>query len=183
MTANPVGTYHEIRGELLKRLRETAPGRVQILSGPRQVGKTTLLLELATEFENRATYVSADSTEAQMPGWWEQVVRAAGERARKSGGGLLLVDEIPYMPDWARRLKNEADRILRAKLPLHVVVSGSSAIQLGKVSRETMAGRFERLRLFHWPAAELMRCFHLPPDEAITQFMAWGSYPGGHVPG
>ena len=62
------------------------------------------------------------------------------------------MDEIPYMPDWARRLKSEADRILRVKVPLHVVVSGSSAIQLGKGSRETMAGRFERLRLFHWPA-------------------------------
>jgi predicted AAA+ superfamily ATPase len=179
MTATPVGTYQGIRDELLKRLREAAPGRVQILSGPRQVGKTTLLLEMAKEFEDTATYVSADSTEAQMSGWWEQVVRAAGERARKAGGGLLLADEIPYMPDWARRLKSEADRIRRAKLPLHVVVSGSSAIQLGKGSRETMAGRFERLRLFHWPAVELMRCFHLPPGEAISQFIRSGSYPGG----
>jgi predicted AAA+ superfamily ATPase len=179
MTYSSPGTYHEIRDELLKRLREAAPGRVQILSGPRQVGKTTLLLEVAKEFEDTVTYVSADSTEAQMPGWWEQVIRAAGERARRAGGGLLLADEIPYLPDWARRLKSEADRILRGGLPLHVVVSGSSAIQLGKGSRETMAGRFERLRLFHWPAAELMRCFHLPPGGAISQFIKSGSYPGG----
>lgn len=180
-THQPPGSYHAIRDELLKRLREPAPGRVQLLSGPRQVGKTTLLLELAREFGERAAYVSADSTEAQMSGWWEHVVRAAGERARKAGGGLLLVDEIPYMPDWARRLKSEADRILRAKVPLHMVVSGSSAIQLGKGSRETMAGRFERLRLFHWPAAELMRCFHLPPGEAVSQFVLSGSYPGGQA--
>jgi predicted AAA+ superfamily ATPase len=181
MTATSAGTYREVRDELLKRLREAAPGRVQILSGPRQVGKTTLLLELAKEFAERATYVSADSTEAQMPGWWEQVVRAAGERARKAGGGILLADEIPYMPDWARRLKSEADRIFRAKLPLHVVASGSSAIQLGKGAKETMAGRFERLRLFHWPAAELMRCFHLPADEAVSQFVTSGSYPGSQA--
>lgn len=113
-----------------------------------------------------------------MSGWWEQMVRAAGERARKAGEGILLADEIPYMPDWARRLKSEADRIFRAKVPLHVVVSGSSAIQMGKGSRETMAGRFERLRLCHWPAVELMRCFHLPPGEAISQFIRSGSYPG-----
>ena len=181
MTANPINDYHEIRDELLKRLREAAPGRVQILSGPRQVGKTTLLMEMALAFGEKATYVSADSTEAQISGWWEQVVRAAGERAHKVGGGLLLVDEIPYMPDWARRLKSEADRILRTKIPLHVVVSGSSAIQLGKGSRETMAGRFERLRLFHWPAAELMRCFHLQPGEAVNQFIQSGSYPGGQA--
>lgn len=173
--------YRQIRDELLKRLCEMAPGRVQILSGPRQVGKTTLLLEIAEEFGERATYVSADSTEAQMSGWWEQVVRTAGERARKAGKGLLLVDEIPYLPDWARRLKTEADRIFRDKLPLHLVVSGSSAIQLGKGSRETLAGRFERLRLFHWPAAELKQCFHLSPGKAVDQFVRLGSYPGGQA--
>lgn len=178
MTATSVGTYHAIRDELFSRLRETAPGRVQILGGPRQVGKTTLLLEMANGFGDRASYFSADSTEAQMPGWWEQVVRAAGERARKTGAGILLVDEIPYLPDWSRRLKSETDRILRAGLPLHIVVSGSSAIQLGEGSRETMAGRFERLRLFHWPAAELMRCFNITPEEAIRQFIVSGSYPG-----
>ena len=176
-----MGDYREIRDELLKRLREAAPGRIQILSGPRQVGKTTLLMEIAKEFGERATYVSADSTEAQMAGWWEQVVRTAGERALNDRGGLLLVDEIPYMPDWARRLKSEADRIIRAKTPLHIVASGSSAIHLGKGSRETMAGRFERLRLFHWPPAELMRCFHLQPDEAVNQFIKSGSYPGSQA--
>jgi predicted AAA+ superfamily ATPase len=69
-----MGAYHEIRDELLRRLREAAPGRVQILSGPRQVGKTTLLMELALEFGDRATYFSADSAEAQISGWWERKV-------------------------------------------------------------------------------------------------------------
>ena len=49
MTSNPASNYHEVRDELLRRLREAAPGRVQILSGPRQVGKTTLLLEIIGE--------------------------------------------------------------------------------------------------------------------------------------
>lgn len=174
-------SYQEIRDELRKRLHEPAPGRIQILSGPRQVGKTSLLLEMAAAFGAQSTYVSADTTEAQVAGWWEQVVRAAAERATKAGGGVLLVDEIPYLPDWARRLKSETDRILRARIPLHIVVSGSSALQLGKGSKETMAGRFERLRLWHWPAAELMRCFHLQPDEAVTQFIQSGSYPGARA--
>jgi len=181
MTSNIMNTYRGIRDELLARLREQAPGRIQILTGPRQVGKTTLLLELAKKFGAKARYVSADSTEAQISGWWEQVVRTAGERAHKAGGGFLLVDEIPYLPDWARRLKGETDRIIRDRSPLHVVVSGSSAIQLGQGSRETMAGRFERLRLFHWPAIELARCFHLSHNEAVHQFIRSGSYPGGQA--
>jgi len=42
--------YVPCRDLLLKRLREPAPGRIQLLTGPRQVGKTTLLLEIAAQF-------------------------------------------------------------------------------------------------------------------------------------
>ncbi len=48
----------------------------------------------------------------------------------------------------------------------------------GKRVSETMAGRFERLRLFHWPVVELMRYFHLSPGEAVNQYIQSGSYPG-----
>ena len=68
MTSNIMNTYRGIRDELLARLREQAPGRIQILTGPRQVGKTTLLLELSKKFGAKARYVSADSTEAQLYG-------------------------------------------------------------------------------------------------------------------
>ena len=42
------------REVLLDRLKEAAPGRIQLLTGPRQVGKTTLLLEIAAQFADRA---------------------------------------------------------------------------------------------------------------------------------
>jgi predicted AAA+ superfamily ATPase len=142
------------------------------------VGKTTLLLDLMKTFAEKAQYVSADSSEAQLSGWWEALCGRARDQAVSRGGGVLFVDEIPYLPDWARRLKSESDRIQRDHTPLHLVVSGSSAIQLSKGSRETMAGRFESLRLLHWPAVELERCFNLSPDEAAEQFVKKGSYPG-----
>ncbi len=179
MSVSTCANYHEVRDELVARLKDPAPGRVQILSGPRQVGKTTLLLELAAEFAGRAHYVTADTMEAQVSGWWEQLIRQAEARARQTGGDVLLVDEISYLPDWARHLKSAADKIWRLKTPLHLVVSGSSAIHLGKGSRETMAGRFERLRLLHWPASELIRCFRLKPRDAVLQYVQSGSFPGG----
>ena len=81
-----MGNYHEIRDELIKRLREAGAGA---RSNPEraETGRENHALDgNGEEFGDRATYVSADSTEAQMSGWWEQVVRAAGERARKAGG-------------------------------------------------------------------------------------------------
>jgi predicted AAA+ superfamily ATPase len=53
--------------ELKRRLGERPPGRVQVLTGPRQVGKTTLLLELARALPN-AVYHAVDTPEAAMPG-------------------------------------------------------------------------------------------------------------------
>lgn len=177
MNCNP-SAYGHVRQELERRLREPAPGRVQVLSGPRQVGKTTLLLELAAAFAGRVIYAAADSTEAALSGWWEQLWREAERLAVQAGGAILLVDELPYMANWAQRLKAEVDRIHREHIALHVVVSGSSAIHLGAGSRETMAGRFERLRLLHWPAAELVQRLHLTPAQAVDQLVQSGSYPG-----
>ncbi|GMU57417.1 MAG: hypothetical protein AMXMBFR33_65630 [Candidatus Xenobia bacterium] len=54
------------RRELLKRLRESAPGRIQMLVGPRQVGKTTLLLDLVSRLGPTAFYASADEPAAAL---------------------------------------------------------------------------------------------------------------------
>lgn len=170
-------TYSAVLDELKSRLAEPAPGRVQILSGPRQVGKTTLLLEVARQWGSQALYAAADSPEASLPGWWESQWAEAGRLAAR-GQAVLLVDEIQYLSDWTRLLKAKVDVAHRHGIRLHVVVTGSSALHLGAGARETMAGRFERLRLLHWPPKELARCFGLTREEAVRQYVRYGSFPG-----
>jgi hypothetical protein len=150
---------------------------VQILAGPRQTGKTTLLLKIAREWGEKALYLAADAPEAALPGWWDlQWQRAA--RAAEKGTTALLLDEIQYLPDWSRRLKVEVDRVHRERLRLHVVVTGSAALQIGVGSRETMAGRFERLALSHWPARDLAKAFRLRQKEAVDTVIRFGGFPG-----
>jgi len=174
----PITGYYATRNELRRRLAERAPSRLQLLTGPRQVGKTTLLLELAEEWGERAIYLAADTPESALPGWWElqwqHAARLAGRRT-----ALLLIDEIQYLPDWSRRLKAEVDRIYREGLRLHVVVTGSAALKLGVGSRETMAGRFERLTLTHWSAQDLAQGFGLSQNEAVEVVVRLGGFPGG----
>lgn len=56
------GTHPDgIRSWLVERLDETAPGRIQLVTGPRQVGKTTLLLDLAGRYADRGLYAAADA--------------------------------------------------------------------------------------------------------------------------
>ncbi len=170
--------YGAVLAELVRRLKEPAPGRVQLLTGPRQVGKTTLLGEIEAKRPGKALYLAADAPEASLPGWWELQWQRARELADAASGAVLLLDEVQYLPDWSRLLKHEADRLRRERLPLHVVVTGSSALQLGSGARETMAGRFERLSLFHWPAAELVERLHLGRTVAAEFAVTHGSYPG-----
>ncbi len=171
---NAFANCHKV---LLNRLKEAAPGRVQLLTGPRQVGKTTLLLEIAAQFGDRSVYAAGDEPDAALPGFWERRWAEAEERARK-GTAVLLLDEVHQLSDWAARLKGQWDRARRRHIPIHVVATGSSALRVATGSRESLAGRFERLTLSHWPAASMAETFHLSPQEAVHDLVRFGSYPG-----
>ncbi len=170
--------YAECRDILARRLAEPAPARIQLLSGPRQVGKTTLLLELAGMVGEAALYAAADGPEAAVPGFWERLWTRAEDVARTFGRAVLLLDEAHYVDNWAARLKGEWDRLRRRRLAVHVVATGSSALRLAAGSRESLAGRFERLTLAHWSAAALVEVFGIPPEEATDVLVRMGSYPG-----
>src|SRR5271163_2823815 len=86
-------SYSECREVLAKRLLEPAPGRIQLLAGPRQVGKTTLLLEIAEREGKQAVYAAADAPEAALPGFWERLLARAEETATAHRRAILLLDE------------------------------------------------------------------------------------------
>ena len=171
-------SYRECQEQLAQRLAEPAPGRIQLLAGPRQVGKTTLLLELAEKLGSEAIYAAADSPEATLPGFWERLFGRAEELAGAGGRAVVLLDEAQLLHDWSARLKGTTDRFRRRKIPVHVVASGSSALMLTAGSRETMAGRFERLVLAHWSAASVSEVFSIDRQEAAELIVRIGAYPG-----
>ena len=172
--------YPECRDLLLRRLAEPAPSRIQLLAGPRQVGKTTLLLELADRLGESAIYAAADGPEASLPGFWERLWVRAGEVASRDGRAVVMLDEAHLLTDWGGRLKSEWDRIRRRKMPIQVVATGSSALRLGRGSRESLTGRFERLTLTHWTAAAFAEAFRIPPGDAARMLVQMGAYPGGY---
>ena len=165
------------RNLLLARLKEPAPARIQLLTGPRQVGKTTLLLDINAQLGDGAVYAAGDDPDAALPGFWERQWAEAEARAAR-GPAILLLDEVHHLSDWAARLKGHWDRARRRHIPIHVVATGSSALRVATGSRESLAGRFERLILSHWPAAALVDTFHISPQEAAHNFVRFGSYPG-----
>ncbi len=163
---------------LRQRAAEPSPGRVQLLVGPRQVGKTTLLLRLAEDLGPAALYAAADGPEAALPGFWDRLWGRADETARRHGRAVLLLDEVHLLPEWGRMLKGEWDRVRRTRLPVNIIATGSSSLRLASGSRESLAGRFERVTLGHWNARALAGAFDLSDDGAIQTLIEWGTYPG-----
>ena len=74
--------FGHCRRLLEERLREPPPGRIQLLTGPRQVGKTTLLLDLARGFGEAAIYMAGDEPDTALPGFWERCWTEAEARAQ-----------------------------------------------------------------------------------------------------
>jgi predicted AAA+ superfamily ATPase len=170
--------YTACRDELLRRLGEPAPALIQLVTGPRQVGKTTLLLEVASRFGPAAVYLACDDPRLALPETWEVAWSRVEGAARSSGKAVLLLDEIQHLADWSSRLKPEWDRLKRERIPVQVVASGSSALRLGHGSRETLAGRFERLELVHWSAASIASLLRIDPRRAAELSVRLGTYPG-----
>lgn len=169
--------YDGCRRLLLERTDEPAPGRIQLLTGPRQVGKTTLFLDLANYLGERALYVAGDEPQAGLPGFWERTWAEVEQRAQ-GRPVVLLFDEIHQVADWARRLKGQYDRLRRLRLPVHIIATGSSALRVGEASRESLAGRFERLTFTHWSAAAVARHLGVPLEASALLVIRLGSYPG-----
>src|SRR5262245_30251676 len=181
MVERRYGTHpDDIRAWLIERLDEPAPGRIQLLTGPRQVGKTTLLLDLAARYGDQGLYAAADAPEAGVPGYWERFWTAAEAKA-KEGTTVVFLDEIHLLPNWAGSLKGYWDRFRRRHLPIHIVATGSSALRVNAGSRESLAGRFERIVFAHWRAGALADTFQIPVADAARQAVFLGTYPGAWV--
>jgi predicted AAA+ superfamily ATPase len=169
--------FDACRLELIRRLSEPAPSRIQLLSGARGVGKTTILRDLKERFGKRAIYAAADSFDAMIPGFWERTWAAAVDQAITSGLTVLLADELPYVHEWWPRLKADWDRAKRKGLKLHVVAAGSSALNPGTGPEESQSLRFDRITLTHWGAAAMADVMKISAAKAAMRVVQLGSYP------
>ena len=160
---------------LFDRIRE--PRRfIQVLSGPRQCGKTTLISQVLGELPIPSKYASADAPEAHVPAWLDQQWNAARLEmaADPSRGFVLVLDEIQKAPAWSETVKKLWDEDTRDGLGLKVVLLGSSLLLLQRGLSESMTGRFEILRLGHWTYSEMREAFGFELDAYIY----FGGYPG-----
>jgi uncharacterized protein len=158
---------------LAERLAE--PRRfLQVVAGPRQVGKSTLVQQVTGELGVPVRYVSADEPTLRSTDWIGQQWEAARLTAIEKAGAVLVLDEIQKIPAWSETVKRLWDEDTRKKRPLKVILLGSAPLSITQGLTESLAGRFETLRLPHWSYAEMHEAF----DFTLDDYLYFGGYPG-----
>ncbi|MFM8608987.1 MAG: ATP-binding protein [Burkholderiaceae bacterium] len=147
---------------------------IQVVAGPRQVGKSTLVQQVVDELAMPVRQASADEPTLRNTDWIAQQWEAARLSVENATVALLVLDEIQKIPNWSETVKRLWDEDTRAKRPLKVVLLGSAPLLIAQGLTESLAGRFETLTLAHWSLAEMREAFGWSLDE----YLFYGGYPG-----
>lgn len=168
-------TYERALVEVLTARLTEEPRRIQVVTGPRQVGKTTAVRQALVAIDEPSHYASADDPSLRDSAWleaqWEEGRRLARDRP---DGAILAVDEIQKVSGWAETVKRLWDEDRRTGAQVRAVLLGSAALLVQHGLSESLTGRFELIRAPHWSFGEMRDAFGLSLDE----FVFFGGYPG-----
>lgn len=158
---------------LAARLRE--PRRfMQVVTGPRQVGKSTLVQQATETLSLPVRHASADEPTLRGTDWIAQQWEAARLATAGPEGAVLVLDEIQKIPGWSETVKRLWDEDTRTRRPLKVVLLGSAPLLITQGLTESLAGRFETIAVSHWSLAEMRAAF----GWSLEEFVFYGGYPG-----
>lgn len=164
--------FNEVYNRLLEERRF-----IQVLSGPRQSGKTTLARQIMDSLDYPSHYATADEPVVKDRIWLEQqweVGRNLTGNKRSGSRALLVLDEIQKIPGWSEVVKYFWDEDTRRDIPLQVIILGSSPLLIQKGLTESLAGRFEVIHITHWSYPEMKEAFGWDLDT----YLFYGGYPG-----
>jgi predicted AAA+ superfamily ATPase len=170
-----------------------------VVAGPRQVGKTTLVRQALSDYRDRSNFIAVDqplqetadpfrdqsnvSLSLELSGsppsaeWlvrqWTQA-RAKAKFLPEGECYILAIDEIQKIPRWSEIVKGLWDADRAKNVPLHVILLGSSPWLMQKGLTESLAGRYEPIRMAHWSYGEMQAAF----DFSLDEYIYFGGYPG-----
>lgn len=168
--------YKRAEYQIIKKRLEESRKFIQVVMGPRQVGKSTVVKQVLQDLEAPYQLFSADNVPASNTAWvsncWA-AVRSLKESKRLENI-ILVIDEIQKIANWSEVVKKEWDDDTFHDRNIKVLLLGSSRVLLEKGLSESLAGRFEEIRMTHWSYPEMQACFNF----TLEQYLFYGGYPG-----
>lgn len=168
--------YERQQLTVLKSRMSELRRRMQIIMGPRQVGKSTLVGQFIDSTDVPFDFFSADAVNRYDTTWiparWQEArMRMDLHEDREH---ILIIDEIQKIIGWSEQVKKEWDADTRNKRNLKVILLGSSRVLLEKGLNESLEGRFEPIKMGYWDWQEMRDAF----DFNIEQYIYFGGFPG-----
>lgn len=158
----------------LEKSPATYWGFIQIIIGPRQVGKTTGVLQFLESLNPSSyLYASADGPLSRGTEWLEQQWFSLKTTCPE---GLLVIDEIQKVENWSETIKKLWDQQARSSQKLRLILLGSSSLEIQKGLSESLTGRFLLHKVHHWNFTESQAAYNL----TFEQFLIFGGYPGSY---
>lgn len=165
-------TEYQIIKERIKESRKF----IQVVMGARQIGKSTVVKQVLNDLDEPYRMFSADNVPATNSAWISDCWAAARSLKENKGWDsiVLVIDEIQKITNWSEVVKKEWDADTFNDTNIKVLLLGSSRVLLEKGLSESLAGRFEEIRMTHWSYQEMKECFGFTLD----QYIFYGGYPG-----
>lgn len=162
---------------LLSRMSEPRKF-IQVILGPRQIGKTTLVKQLMNQMNKPSVFYSADNQIENGADWINMVWQSTRfkQTQEESKEFILIIDEIQKIPNWSEAIKKYWDEDTWNNTNIKVILLGSSRLLIQQGLTESLAGRFETLYMEHWTYSEMKEAFSIDLD----QYIYFGGYPGAH---
>jgi predicted AAA+ superfamily ATPase len=159
----------EFESLLAQRIHQSDLNFIQVLLGPRQVGKSTAIRHVTESWAGSSVVESADQLSPPNVSWIEFLWQKAIELPPPC---LLVIDEIQKIDRWSEAIKILFDRD-RRKNRLRIILSGSASLAIQGGLSDSLAGRYELIRAPHWSLSECKEAFNWN----ITEFLKFGGYP------
>ncbi|MDR2130617.1 MAG: AAA family ATPase [Odoribacteraceae bacterium] len=168
--------YKRAEYQIIRRRLEEQRKCIQVVMGARQIGKSTVVKQVLKDLDAPYQLFSADNVPATNSAWISNCWAAV--RSLKESKGLeyiiLIIDEIQKIANWSEVVKKEWDDDTFHDRNIKVLLLGSSRVLLEKGLSESLAGRFEEIRMSHWSYLEMKDCFGF----SLDQYLFYGGYPG-----
>ena len=168
--------YKRSEYQLIKNRLEEPRKFIQVVMGARQIGKSTLVKQVLNDIRAPFQFFSADNVPATDTAWVTNCWDATRSlmRSNKWTSAILVIDEIQKIPNWSEAVKKEWDDDTFHDRNIKVLLLGSSRVMLERGLSESLAGRFEEIRMSHWTFPEMRDCFNW----SLEQYLFYGSFPG-----
>jgi len=168
--------YKRSEYQIIKSRLEEPRRFIQVVMGARQIGKSTVVKQVLKNLDASYQLFSADNVPATNSAWisncWA-AVRSLKE-SKELESIILVIDEIQKIANWSEVVKKEWDDDTFHDRNIKVLLLGSSRVLLEKGLSESLAGRFEEIRMSHWSYQEMKECFGF----SLDQYLFYGGYPG-----